>query len=68
MTRGNVFAETISAIFAIFIFIVIGGVLVQSLGQQTQIFGDLTFIFVILLLLIFMAIIFKLVKSIIDIF
>ena len=66
MVRRNEFAEAVSAIFAIIVFFIIGGVLFQSLGEQAQIFGNLAGLFGILMALIFIAVIIRLFKSIID--
>jgi len=66
MVRRNEFAEAVSAIFAIIVFFIIGGVLFQSLEEQANVFGNLAGLFGILMAIVFFAVIVKLIKSFID--
>lgn len=68
MSRGNDFPEIISAIFAIIVFILIGGVLIQSLGTMTSVIGNFGGLLSLFMIIVFILIIIKLVKSIFDMF
>lgn len=68
MVRRNDFAEAVSALFAIVIFIMIGGVLLQSIGNLSSALGSLTWILILAMTIIFIAVILKLFQVIKNIF
>lgn len=59
----NSFGEIVSGIFALFVFILVGGVLAQGFSEQANIIGPIFGLFGILVGIIFIAIIVKFIKS-----
>ena len=68
MVRSNEFAEAVSAIFAIVVFIMIAGVLLQSLSEFSSALGNLTWVILILIIITFIFVLIKIIDVIKDLF